>query len=189
MNLTQLKSKEWTDEAFMALSDDGNRYELVNGELVNMGNAGAKHGYFVSLIHYFLTAHARAQNLGVVFDSGTAFTMQSGNKRSPDCSFLSKTRLKAMGGLPTGYIDGSPDLVVEVLSPGNTYAEMHEKMVDYFSSGTQLAWLINPEEKYVLIYRQPEPDQLLLSENTLDAGEILPGFALLLSDYFTDPEF
>ncbi len=52
----EVTQKTWTDEEFMALPDDGNRYELVNGELVVTGAAGARHGYYVASMSFFLTA-------------------------------------------------------------------------------------------------------------------------------------
>jgi Uma2 family endonuclease len=66
-NSAAVPRKIWTDEEFMALPDDGNRYEVVNGELVAVGSAGAKHGYYVSLIHILLGAYVRSQKLGFTF--------------------------------------------------------------------------------------------------------------------------
>ncbi|MCS7227116.1 MAG: Uma2 family endonuclease [Gloeomargarita sp. SKYB31] len=98
--------KAWTDEEFRALPDDGHRYEVVNGKLVVMGAAGARHGYYVSLMHIILGSYVRSQKLGFTFDPDTSFKMASGNRRSPDCSFFSKERIKALGGIPKGYIEG-----------------------------------------------------------------------------------
>lgn len=79
--------KIWTDEASMALPDDGHHYEIVNGELIDMGNSGALHGYICSLLLSALTMYMMSQKLGIVFDSSTAFKMKNGNRRSPDISF------------------------------------------------------------------------------------------------------
>ncbi len=181
--------KIWTDEEFMALPDDGNRYEVVNGELIAVGSASARHGYYVSLIHIILGAYVRSQKIGFTFDSDTSFKMKSGNRRSPDCSFFSKERLRSLGGIPKGYIEGSPDLIVEVLSEVNTVGEIHNKIVEYFENGSRLVWLIHPEEKYVLVYRQPEPTALKRPGDILEGEEVIPGFALDLSEFFAEPEF
>lgn len=181
--------KTWTDEEFMALPDDDNCYEVVNGELLAVGSASARHGYYVSLIHIILGAYVRSQKIGFTFDSDTSFKMKSGNRRSPDCSFFSKERLRSLGGIPKGYIEGSPDLVVEVLSDANTVGEIHDKIVEYFENGSRLVWLIHPEEKYVLVYRQPEPAALKRPGDILEGEEVIPGFALDLSEFFAEPEF
>ncbi|MCS7031343.1 MAG: Uma2 family endonuclease [Gloeomargarita sp. SKYG116] len=181
--------KAWTDEEFRALPDDGHRYEVVNGKLVVMGAAGARHGYYVSLMHIILGSYVRSQKLGFTFDPDTSFKMASGNRRSPDCSFFSKERIKALGGIPKGYIEGSPDLVVEVLSPDNTVEEMHSKIVEYFENGTRLVWVIHPDEKYVLVYHQPEPDQFKRPGDCLSGEDVIPDFALDLAEFFAEPEF
>lgn len=180
---------DWTDEAFMALPDDGNRYELVNGELVNMGNAGLKHGYVSGRLIVLLGGFIYANDLGIALDSSTAFTMKSGNKRSPDASFLSKARLKAGGGLIKGFFVGAPDLAVEVLSPGNTVEEIHDKIVEYFDSGSQLVWVIHPDEEYVLVYRHPQPSRLLLHTDSLEGEDVIPGFQLPLTELFRELDF
>lgn len=99
-NSAAVPRKIWTDEEFMALPDDGNRYEVVNGELVAVGSAGAQHGYYVSLIHILLGAYVRSQKLGFTFDSDTSFKMKSGNRRSPDCSFSPKSGCDPLAGSP-----------------------------------------------------------------------------------------
>ncbi|MDJ1172935.1 Uma2 family endonuclease [Roseofilum sp. BLCC_M114] len=182
--------KVWTDEEFMALPKDGHRYEIVNGELIDMGNSGALHGNIPIILSSALFAVVNAQKLGALFDSSTAFKMKNGNRRSPDISFFAKERLQGMSELPSGFLEGAPDLVVEVLSPGNTVEEMHDKLVEYFENGTRLAWIIHPSEHYVLVYRSAqEPDRLLKSIDALDGEEVIPGFTLPVADLFQKLSF
>ena len=74
------ETKVWTDAEFMALPDDGNRYELVKGELINLGNSGALHGYIAILLSAALFGLVTSRKLGVLLDSSTAFTMKNGNR-------------------------------------------------------------------------------------------------------------
>jgi Uma2 family endonuclease len=138
------EKKVWTDAEFMALPEDGNRYELVRGELINLGNSGALHGYIAIILSSALFALVISRKLGVLLDSSTAFTMKNGNKRSPDIAFFAKERLQGWEELPTGFLEGAPDLVVEILSSGNTMAEIEEKIAEYFANGTRLLWVIIP---------------------------------------------
>jgi Uma2 family endonuclease len=189
---TELKTekKVWTDEEFMALPQDGHRYEIVNGELVDMGNSGALHGYICSLLLAALASYVLPKKLGVILDSSTAFKMKNGNRRSPDISFFAKERLQGMTELPSGFLDGAPDLAVEVLSPGNTVEEIHDKLVDYFENGTRLAWIIHPSEHFVLVYRSAqEPDRLLKSVDSLDGEDVISGFVLPVTDLFQKLSF
>lgn len=184
------EKKVWTDEEFVALSKDGQRYEIVNGELIDVGNSGALHGYVCSLLIAALTSYSASSKLGVVLDSSTAFTMKNGNRRSPDVSFFAKERLQGMTELPSGFLDGAPDLAVEVLSPGNTVEEIHDKLVEYFENGTRLAWVIHPGEHFVLVYHSAqEPDRLLKSADSLDGEEVIPGFTLPLANLFQKLSF
>lgn len=176
--------KVWTDEEFMALSDRG-RYEIINGKLIDMGNSGAKHGYVCSLLVMALMNYILPKKLGIILDSSTAFKMKSGNKRSPDISFFAKERLQGLEELPTGFLEGAPDLTIEVLSPGHTIEEIDDKLVEYFENGARLVWVINPNQHYVLVYRSAqEPDRLLKSIDSLDGEDIIPGFGFPLADLF-----
>ncbi len=180
--------KVWTDEEFMALPEDG-RYELVNGELVNMGNSGMEHGEIGSFLGGSLSLYVRSHKLGVICDSSTAFAMKTGNRRSPDVSFIARERLQGIKRLPRGYFQGSPDLAVEILSPSNTVEEIHDKIVEYFENGTRLVWVIHPDEQYVLVYHSPSPDRLLRLEDSLDGEGIVPGFSLAIAELFAELEF
>jgi Uma2 family endonuclease len=177
--------KVWTDAAFMSLPDDECRYEIVDGELVVMGNSGALHGYISIVLSSALFAIVSSQKLGVLFDSSTAFKMNNGNKRSPDISFFAKERLQGLEELPTSFLDGAPDLAIEILSPGNTVAEINTKICEYFENGTRLVWVINPVQHYVLVYRSAtEPDRLLKRGDFLDGEDVISGFTFPVADLF-----
>ncbi|OCQ95974.1 hypothetical protein BCD67_23065 [Oscillatoriales cyanobacterium USR001] len=182
---TPPEKKIWTDAEFMALNRDGHRYEIVNGELIDMGNSGAKHGYVCSILMILLGGYVRLQKLGAMFDSSTAFKMKSGNKRSPDISFMAKDRLQGLDDLPDGFLEGAPDLAVEILSPSNTLEEIDQKIREYFENGSRLVWVINPKQKYILVYRNgQEPERLVKSNDSLEGEEIVPGFNLSVAELF-----
>lgn len=178
----------WTDEEFMALPE-GERYELVNGELIDMGNSGMEHGSFGAFLAGSIELYVRPHKLGATCDSSTAFTMKSGNKRSPGVSFVAKERLQGLKRLPQGFFQGAPDLAVEVISPSHTYEEIHAKVVEYFDSSARLVWVIHPDEQWVMVYRSPQPDRLLKVTDTLDGEEVIPGFALPISEFFAELEW
>lgn len=180
----------WTDEAFMALPDDGHHYEIINGELVDMGNSGALHGYLTSLLLTALGSHVLPRKLGVIFDSSTAFKMSNGNRRSPDISFFAKERLQGMTTLPSGFLEGAPDLAVEVLSPTNTTEEMDQKITEYFDNGSRLVWIIHPIQHYILVYHSAEePDRLLKSLDYLDGENVIPDFKFSVAELFQPLNF
>ena len=184
------ETKVCNDAEFMALPDDGNRYELVKGELINMGNSGALHGYIAIILSAALFGLVTSRKLGVLLDSSTAFTMKNGNKRSPDIAFFAKERLQGLEELPTGFLEGAPDLVVEILSLGSTIAEIEDKIAEYFANGTRLLWVISPGQHYVLVYRSGyEPQRLLTSGDFLEGEEVVPGFTFPVADLFQKLSF
>lgn len=183
------EKKTWTDEEFMALSQDGHRYELVDGEVLDVGNSGMEHGEIGSLLGGLLAVYVRQQKLGTVCDSSTGFTLKNGNKRSPDVSYVSRERLVGLKRPPRGFFQGSPDLAVEILSPSNTIEEIHSKIVEYFENNTRLAWVIHPDEKYVLVYHSPEPNGFLRSADRLEGETVVPGFSMAVAELFKEWDF
>lgn len=179
------ENKVWTDAEFMALREDGQRYEIVSGELQAVGNSGALHGYVCSILLSALGNYVFPKKLGVLLDSSTAFKMKNGNRRSPDISFFAKERLQGMTTLPIDFLEGAPDLAVEVLFPSSTVGEIERKIVEYFHSGARLVWVINPTQHYVLVYLcSHEPDRLLKSGDCLDGGEVMAGFSFPIAELF-----
>jgi len=187
--IEQTRAKVWTDEEFMALPDDGNCYEIVNGELVNVGNSGMEHGNIGIFLGGLIEIFVRQHRLGVTCDSSTAFKLKAGNKRSPDVSFVGKERLIGLTRLPKGFFEGAPDLAVEIISPGNTFEEIHTKIEEYFESGTKLLWVIHPDEKFVLVYHSPQPDCLLKSNDILDGEDVILNFKVSVSELFRTLDF
>ncbi|MEA5619180.1 Uma2 family endonuclease [Cronbergia sp. UHCC 0137] len=186
---TQTKSRILTDKQFMSLPQDGNRYEYVDGELVFVANSGLEHGYLALTLGYFLTGFVRSHKLGITCDSSTAFKMKTGNKRAPDLAFIAKDRLQGLKRLPKGFFEGAPDLAVEIISPNNTFEEIHNKLVEYFDNGTRLVWEILPDEESVLVYHKPKPSKLLKLEDSLDGEDIIPNFTLPLTELFQELSF
>lgn len=187
---SKTEAKIWTDAEFMALPHDGHRYEIVNGELIDMGGSGALHGNIAVILSSALFTVVNNRKLGVLLDSSTAFKMKNGNKRSPDISFFAKERLQGMTELPVGFLEDAPDLAIEILSPSNTVEEMDGKLVEYFESGARLVWVANPTQRYILVYRcAREPDRLLKSADALDGEDVIPGFALPVAELFQPLSF
>src|SRR5438105_7030943 len=103
----------------------------------------------------------RLTNLARFWDSSTGFWMRNRNFRAPDVSFVSKARLKGFKRSSKLFFPGAPDLAVEILAPSNTPSEITERLEDFFGSGTQLAWIIHPEEQFVEVCHSPLQRKIL----------------------------
>jgi len=180
---TQPKRKRhWTEADLLCLPDDGRKYELVNGRLVEVP-AGARHGKITAgVVGRFYALNPREVSL---FDTSTGFRMAQGNIRSPDVSLMRTDRLPG-GKAPEGFVDGAPDLAVEVVSPSERVSDLLAKMAEYFESGAQEVWLLFPERKQVHRYRADLTVEVLNEDDTLYGASLLPEFAARVGDLFEE---
>ena len=177
------KSKHWTDEELEALPKDGYKHELLDGELI-MSPVHASHGLVCVRISAFLFNFVQGRRLGEVYDSSTGFRLGENLLLSPDIAFVSKARLKKILIAPDKFLQGAPDLVVEVLSPSDRLAQINRKLDHYFEHGTRLAWLVNWRKEQVHIYTPDSIEAFTRPNDTLTGGLVLPGFKCRLSRVF-----
>jgi Uma2 family endonuclease len=174
-----------TEEDLLARNERSNRlYELVDGVLVEkvMGlTESCLAQYLGRLMGNFVEAH----DLGVLAGADGPFRLLGRLVRLPDIAFISWDQLPQRGVFPAVRIgDLAPALAVEVLSEGNTSQEMQRKRREYFLSGVQVVWIVDPANRKVTVYSVPDQESELSENDTLDGGEILPGFELPLRDLF-----
>jgi len=186
--VADVAKKVWTEEELQALPEDGYVHEVVNGELVVSPKNDFYHGRICMRLSTALHLHATQRRLGAVLDSSTGFWMKNRNCRAPDISFISKTRLDRLGFKPSSrkFFPGAPDLAVEILSPNNTRREIDERLKDFFASGAQIAWVINPDLEAVEVCHALEKRQLLGPGGFLDGEHLLPGFRYAIADLFKE---
>jgi Uma2 family endonuclease len=181
-----VERKVWTEAELQALPEDGYIHEVVDGELVMSPKNNPYHGNICAELSTALCTFAKANKLGAVWDSSTGFWMYNRNCRAPDISYVTKGRLQTLGikRHARNFFPGAPDLGVEVLSPNNTRSEIDERLKDYFASGTQIAWIINPDAECVEVCHAPAKRKLLGPGADLDGEHLLPGFRHPIADLF-----
>ncbi len=102
--------------------------------------------------------------------------------RIPDVSFIAWESLPGRK-LPRKAIpDLAPDLAVEILSEGNTKAEMDRKVREYSEAGVRMVWLIDPKKRTTRVFSGSARSSLVRAEQSLDGGEVLPGFTVVLAE-------
>ena len=179
-------TKNWTEKMIMSIPKDGYKHELINGEFT-MVPAGFEHEVIGANLIFILKKFVSEYGLGAVCGPDLGCWMKSENLRCPDVSFISKERLQKLDRLPKGFFKGSPDLAVEILSPSDTIEALHGKIVEYFENDTKLAWVVNPEEQTVTVYRSSSPHKLLTNKDVLEGGGVLEGFSVPVSALFEKP--
>jgi Uma2 family endonuclease len=106
-------------------------------------------------------------------DAGVITERGPDTVRGPDISCWSKERMKEV---PSGYAEIGPDLLVEVLSAGNTSKQIRDKLKEYFAKGVRLVWVVAPEDRTLSIYRAPDEGRVLHESATVKGEDVLPGF-------------
>lgn len=174
-----------TAEELLRMPDDSFRYELVQGELIRMSAAGFQHGRIIMNIATPLDQHVRKQQLGVVCAAETGFvlTRNPDTVRAADIAFVAQAKLTGEVEVES-YWPGTPTLAVEVVSPHDLYTEVDEKVTDWLDAGTSMVVIVNPRRRTVTVYRSQSDITLLRESDTLDGGDVVPGWTLAVAAIF-----
>ena len=155
--------------------------------LIIMTPTGYDTGKYNSELLIELGIWNRQKKTGVVFDSSTGFKLPDGSVKSPDVSWLPNSRAEALSKKERkGFAPVCPDFVVELRSHTDSLSVLKEKMHHWIANGCRLAWLIDPENMQVHIYRSNTEEETLpiTSDTTLSGEDILPGFTLTPAKLF-----
>jgi len=160
---------------------DLGRCELVRGTLVMMNPTGGVHGRVALRIAAALSAHVDAHALGTVLAAETGFVLSRDpdTVRAPDVAFV-----RAGREIGDGFIEGAPELAVEVLSPGDRPGYVREKVAEWLESGSEAVWVVDPRARTVVVHGPDGHHQALSARDTLAGGRTVPGLELPLSRVF-----
>jgi len=168
-----------TAEQLLAAGDIG-PCELLRGELVTMIPPGGRHGEVANLLAHHLTAFVVETGTGTVL-AETDFVLGRApdTVRAPDIAVL-------WPGRPIGdaYLDGPPELAVEVVSPGDRAGFVREKVAEWLESGAEAVWVVDPRKRTIAIHVAGQPSRVLGELDTLRGEPVLPGFELPLARLF-----
>jgi Uma2 family endonuclease len=167
------------------MPDDGFRYELVKGDLIRMSPAGDEHGRVAMNLAGPLHHHVSTNKLGVVYAAETGFKLESGpdTVRAPDVAFVSNERLE-LTGTPRSYRECAPDLVVEVLSPGDSASEVQAKVAQWLQADARMVWVVSPKLRTITAYRSLTDIVVFSERDTIDGSSVVPGFRLPVAEVF-----
>ena len=170
-----------TKEDVIRLNDHEDRLcELIDGVLVEKA-VGFKESFIAAYLIELLGPFARQHQLGIVLGSDGTVELFPGQVRIPDVAFYSWDKLPGRTIPEDPIPELHPDLAVEVLSKSNTPGEMFRKRKDYFFAGVKLLWVIDRRAGVVEVYTSPTDVTRLTAADTLPGGDVLPGFAVPVS--------
>lgn len=185
--MIKTQTRRWTDTDLAALpTGQGERYELVEGELRVMAPAGGKHGQVADAIsgEFYLFLKAHKAGIGVTAETGFYTRGDTQTVRAPDYAYIPKEKIPA-AGLPEGYLSLVPGLVVEVISPSDRASDVDEKTQEWLAFGVEIVWVVYPNTARIFVYRQGERSPVVFTrDDTIDGGTVLPGFSVPVKTFF-----
>ncbi len=168
----------------LAERDDLGRGELIKGVFVKMPPPGTEHGRIESKIGRYIGNFVEESDLGETYvgETGVYTARHPDTVRGVDTAYVSWERLEK--NQSTTYLDVPPELVVEVLSPGNRWVEILDKVDEYLNIGVDLVWIVDPKRREVFAYRSLDEVRRYAVGDVLTAEDILPNFELSLEKLF-----
>ena len=163
------------------------RHELVNGELKTTSLAGHLHGSTTAGLGARLARYVREHGLGQVYAAGTGFrlTANPDTVRAPDVAFVRNLIVDEIADT-NGYWPAAPNLAVEVVDFEDIVFEVEEKVAEWLDAGSEQVWVLSPRLQTVVIYLSRSEVSVLTRKDTLDGGDIVPGFQISVAEIFAE---
>ena len=179
------KNKLLTAEDLLRLHSQGVKGELIRGVLHETVSVGEEHGHIAGIFITFLNIHIRPKRLGRTggTDVGVKIQRDPDTVREPDVYYVSAERLP-LDVRVQGYLEVVPELVVEIVSPSDSDADVREKIAMWLELGVSMALEVRPASRSIAVHRPGAPVVTLTGDDALDGGDVLPGFTLPLSEIF-----
>lgn len=170
-----------------AAASSDRRFELVDGELIEMTPASGLHGIIAMRIGTILGNFVFEHKLGHVMAAETGFLLARDPDvvRAPDAAFVAWANVP--DPLPQGFWPLAPDLAVEVVSPGDSAADVQRRVGDFLQAGTRLVWVIYPDTLSATVFHPGGEARVLNREAVLDGEAVLPGLRIPLADLVPPP--
>ncbi len=159
-------------------------YELVDGTLVEK-SMGWQESLIAGILLQWLNNYLDMHRLGVATGPDGMTRLLGDTVRGPDVAFVSWDRMPN-GQIPTDPIpELVPNLVIEVLSTNNTYAEMSRKRREYFHAGVEQLWMVDHRARTITVFRAALDATVYTIDQTVDAGSVLPGWQVNITELFS----
>jgi len=165
-----------TLEEFARLPRDGARHEMSAGELLTLPVPKSLHSRIVSVVLDALPAVDAFPGAGYILSSDPLTI------RQPDVSVISRERIRAAD--PDSYFEGAPELAIEVVSPSDFAEDLDIKTKQYFQAGAQQVWILYPKTQTVHVFSRGAATVVLNQDQTLEGGDVLPGFTVPVASLF-----
>jgi Uma2 family endonuclease len=182
--LTQKPQGSWTYEDYVALPEDGNRYEIIDGVIYMAASPKKSHQKSAGLLSHHLMVHVYFGQKGEVFTAPFDVTLPSDTTVQPDIIVVLNANLSIV---QEEKITGSPNLLVEIASPGTKDYDRSKKKQTYEQNGVQEYWIVDPAKQEVEVFELQNSVYVSLGvfkgKNTVPTKRI-PGFPVTVEQFF-----
>jgi Uma2 family endonuclease len=151
--------------------------ELIDGTLVEKA-VGWRESMLAGVLLHWLHRYLEVSGRGVATGPDGMMRFFGDTVRAPDVAFIAWDRLPNRRIPQEPIPEIVPDFVIEVLSSGNTYAEMSRKRREYFHAGVQLLWMVDPRDRTVAVYHTSSNVEVIDEGGILSGGSVLPGWTV-----------
>ena len=190
----QLLTEQLTIEEYNRLFDKEGALEIIDGEIIIMSPKVFGHIFTIRTLFRLVDGHVVHNKLGEVFTEST-FVLSDASKqwvkgsRLPDLIFIRAGRLDDYKTHTPDWREKPlmivPDLVVEVVSPSDSYSDIDRKVDTYLADGVERIWIIDPQRRKVRVHLQEQTHPITFKDDQiLDGGDTLPGFSVKVSELF-----
>ncbi len=178
--------KRVTAEEALAMGDIG-PYELVEGRIVPMSPTGHQHARYEVKFTRYLDAFVSGRKLGYVMSGevGIYTHRNPDTVRGADVAFVSHEQY-AQQKRESGFLNITPELVVEILSPDDRWSDVTQKLRECFSIGVRLVWVADPAARTIYAYRSLTDVREFTESGTLTGDDVLPGFSVPVANLFEE---
>jgi Uma2 family endonuclease len=180
---TEVEKHLYTFEEFVELPelDNAGRYELSEGELIEVDVTGHKHGKIQCILDKAFTLFLQDTPLGELYPN-TGFKLAERTYRAPDLAFLQTSKIPPVDDTSLAV---PPDLAIEIISPTDDWRGIIKKVREYQQAEVSLIWLIDPYMTCVMVFHQKDGYPTILTlEDELDGEDVVKNFKLKVSTLF-----
>lgn len=162
--------------------------ELIKGELHDVSPSGPESSMIAVFLVETIGPFVRSRKLGIVTDSQGGYVLS----RNPDTVVSPVLAVVRRHRIPDGhdftrFFPKPPDIAIEVVSPTDRAADILGKVAMYAAAEVPLVWVVYPRQRAVTVHVLGEPPRTFNEGETLDGGDVLPGFSVAVSDIFANP--
>ena len=180
-----VQRKKYTYQDYLNLPNDGKRYEVINGELVMTPAPNIFHQTILINLVNELKNFLKKENVGKMLCAPTDVKLINSNVVQPDIIFISQENLNI---ITENNVEGAPDLIIEILSPGTAYYDLIEKKEIYERFEVKEYWIVDPRKRRVEIYKNVKQQFELIQKSELEGNVkslVIKGFEVSLKNIFS----